>query len=90
METHLEGEGRRGARLRRRQGAAWCASIPRYFRPTEVETLLGDPTKARDKLGWKAKVSFPGAGGRDDGGRPGRSRARRARQAPRLPHPQPA
>jgi GDPmannose 4,6-dehydratase len=25
---------------------------PRYFRPTEVETLLGDPTKAREKLGW--------------------------------------
>ena len=31
---------------------------PRYFRPTEVETLLGDPTKARQKLGWKAEVSF--------------------------------
>ncbi len=31
---------------------------PRYFRPTEVESLLGDPTKARTKLGWKAKVSF--------------------------------
>ena len=25
---------------------------PRYFRPAEVETLLGDPTKAREKLGW--------------------------------------
>ncbi len=31
---------------------------PRYFRPTEVETLLGDPTKAREKLGWTPKVSF--------------------------------
>jgi len=31
---------------------------PRYFRPTEVETLLGDPTKARDKLGWTPKISF--------------------------------
>ncbi len=31
---------------------------PRYFRPAEVETLLGDPTKAREKLGWKAKVTF--------------------------------
>jgi GDPmannose 4,6-dehydratase len=31
---------------------------PRYFRPTEVETLLGDPTKARQKLGWYAEVSF--------------------------------
>ena len=31
---------------------------PRYFRPTEVDALLGDPTKARQKLGWKHKVSF--------------------------------
>jgi GDPmannose 4,6-dehydratase len=31
---------------------------PRYFRPTEVELLLGDPTKAREKLGWTHKTSF--------------------------------
>jgi len=31
---------------------------PRYFRPTEVETLLGDPTKARQKLGWVPRTSF--------------------------------
>jgi GDPmannose 4,6-dehydratase len=31
---------------------------PRYFRPTEVETLLGDPTKAYEKLGWKPNVGF--------------------------------
>ena len=31
---------------------------PRYFRPTEVETLLGDPAKARQKLGWSAEVPF--------------------------------
>jgi GDPmannose 4,6-dehydratase len=31
---------------------------PRYFRPTEVETLLGDPGKAREKLGWTARTSF--------------------------------
>ena len=30
----------------------------RYFRPTEVETLLGDPTKARQKLGWTPKITF--------------------------------
>lgn len=30
----------------------------RYFRPTEVETLLGDPTKAKEKLGWVPKTSF--------------------------------
>jgi GDPmannose 4,6-dehydratase len=31
---------------------------PRYFRPTEVETLLGDATKAYEKLGWRAETSF--------------------------------
>jgi GDPmannose 4,6-dehydratase len=31
---------------------------PRYFRPTEVETLLGDPSKAKTKLGWKLRHSF--------------------------------
>jgi GDPmannose 4,6-dehydratase len=31
---------------------------PRYFRPTEVDVLLGDPTKAHEKLGWRHKTSF--------------------------------
>lgn len=31
---------------------------PRYFRPTEVDLLLGDPTKARTKLGWQHKIGF--------------------------------
>jgi GDPmannose 4,6-dehydratase len=31
---------------------------PRLYRPTEVDLLLGDPSKAREKLGWEAKVSF--------------------------------
>jgi len=31
---------------------------PRYFRPTEVETLLGDPTKAKEKLGWVPRTTF--------------------------------
>lgn len=31
---------------------------PRYYRPTEVETLLGDATKAKEKLGWTPKISF--------------------------------
>ena len=30
---------------------------PRYFRPTEVETLLGDPTKAKEKLGWVPEIT---------------------------------
>jgi GDPmannose 4,6-dehydratase len=32
---------------------------PRYFRPTEVELLIGDPTKAKEKLGWKLKYDLP-------------------------------
>jgi GDPmannose 4,6-dehydratase len=31
---------------------------PKYFRPAEVDVLLGDPTKARQVLGWKPRVSF--------------------------------
>jgi GDPmannose 4,6-dehydratase len=31
---------------------------PRYYRPTEVDLLIGDPTKAREKLGWEPKVGF--------------------------------
>ena len=31
---------------------------PRYFRPTEVDLLIGDPRKAHEKLGWRHRVSF--------------------------------
>jgi GDPmannose 4,6-dehydratase len=31
---------------------------PRYFRPTEVDYLVGDPSKARRQLGWRHRVSF--------------------------------
>jgi GDPmannose 4,6-dehydratase len=40
-------------------GEALVEVDPRYFRPTEVETLLGDPSKAAEKLGWKPTVGFP-------------------------------
>jgi GDPmannose 4,6-dehydratase len=39
-------------------GQVRVAVDPRYFRPAEVDTLLGDPSKAKSKLGWSAKVSF--------------------------------
>jgi GDPmannose 4,6-dehydratase len=39
-------------------GKCIVAVDPRYFRPTEVETLLGDPTRAREKLGWTPKTTF--------------------------------
>ncbi|MDP1733921.1 MAG: GDP-mannose 4,6-dehydratase [Sulfuritalea sp.] len=40
------------------QGKCIVQVDPRYFRPTEVETLLGDATKAREKLGWTPKITF--------------------------------
>jgi GDPmannose 4,6-dehydratase len=39
-------------------GQRIVAVDPRYFRPTEVETLLGDPRKARERLGWVPRTSF--------------------------------
>ena len=45
--------GRRGD-----TGAVVVKIDSRYFRPAEVETLLGDPTKAKDKLGWTPKTTL--------------------------------
>ena len=41
-----------------KQGNVVVAVDPRYYRPTEVETLLGDASKARRELGWEPTVSF--------------------------------
>lgn len=41
-----------------RTGNPLIAIDPRYFRPTEVDFLLGDPSRARDRLGWRHKTSF--------------------------------
>ncbi|HMM45534.1 MAG TPA: GDP-mannose 4,6-dehydratase [Candidatus Macondimonas sp.] len=51
-----EGVGERG--ICTRTGRCLVAVDPRYFRPTEVETLLGNPAKARRQLGWAPKVGF--------------------------------
>src|SRR5262245_30602777 len=41
-----------------RSGRVLVQIDPRYFRPTEVDLLIGDPSKARSKLGWQHRVSF--------------------------------
>ena len=41
-----------------KSGRALVKIDPRYFRPTEVDLLIVDPSKARAKLGWQHKVSF--------------------------------
>ena len=51
-----EGRGVKGAALA--PGQVIVRVDPRYFRPAEVETLLGDSTKAKQKLGWEPQVTF--------------------------------
>ncbi|RVU44343.1 GDP-mannose 4,6-dehydratase [Rubrivivax rivuli] len=48
-----------GNRAKCKPGEVIVRVDPRYYRPTEVETLLGDPTKAKDKLGWVPKTTLP-------------------------------
>jgi GDPmannose 4,6-dehydratase len=50
----VQGDKVTGAKV----GQTIVAIDPKYFRPTEVETLLGDPTKARSKLGWTPRTTF--------------------------------
>ena len=51
-KMHWEGSGLEETGRRGDTGEIVVRIDPRYFRPAEVETLLGDPTKAREKLGW--------------------------------------
>ena len=53
-----EGDGVEEQGRRRSDGAVVVRVDPRYYRPAEVETLLGDPTKAREKLGWTPTTSL--------------------------------
>jgi GDPmannose 4,6-dehydratase len=68
IEVRFEGEGVdevgivasvSGDKAKVKPGDVIVRVDPRYFRPTEVETLLGDATKAREKLGWVPKISLP-------------------------------
>ena len=58
MEIRWEGEGIDEKGYDKQSGKCIVAVDPRYFRPTEVETLLGDPSKAKQKLGWVPKIPF--------------------------------
>jgi len=59
MKIEWEGHGVTEVGVDSATGRLLVRVDPRYFRPTEVETLLGDPTKAREKLGWSAETTFP-------------------------------
>jgi GDPmannose 4,6-dehydratase len=58
-EIVWEGEGVHEVGFDARSGRDVVRVDPRYFRPTEVDELLGDASKARTKLGWERKVTFP-------------------------------
>ena len=58
MRIEWRGEGRAEQGIEAATGRVLVEIDPRYFRPTEVELLLGDPSKAHKKLGWRHRVTF--------------------------------
>ena len=58
MDIEWRGKGLEEVGVDRNTGRTVVRVDPRYFRPTEVETLLGDATKAFKALGWKAEITF--------------------------------
>jgi GDPmannose 4,6-dehydratase len=58
MKIVWEGEGLNEVGIDKNTGRTVIKVNPKYFRPAEVETLLGDATKAKEKLGWEPKISF--------------------------------
>ena len=58
MKIEWRGKGVEETGIDTSNGKAVVRIDPRYFRPTEVESLLGDPGKARRQLGWSATITF--------------------------------
>jgi len=58
ISVRWEGSGVKEKGVDEQSGNVLVEVDPRYFRPTEVETLLGDSTKAREKLGWTPEISL--------------------------------
>ena len=58
FQIRWQGEGRDEVGIDSSTGDILVQIDPRYFRPTEVDFLLGDPTKAREELGWRHSTSF--------------------------------
>jgi len=58
IKIRWEGNGVDEKGIDENSGNVIVAVDPRYFRPTEVETLLGDPSKAKEKLGWETRTTF--------------------------------
>lgn len=58
MDLEWQGSGVDEKGIDVKTGKAVVEVDPRYFRPTEVDLLLGDPSKAERELGWKRRVAF--------------------------------
>lgn len=58
IEIEWQGSGVEEKGIDRATGHVVVAVDPQFFRPTEVEMLLGNPSKAKEKLGWQPKTSF--------------------------------
>ena len=58
VEIEWEGTGEQEKGFNRKTGKCIVEVDPRYFRPTEVDQLLGDPSKAKKILNWETKISF--------------------------------
>jgi GDPmannose 4,6-dehydratase len=58
IDLEWKGEGENEKGISKRDGRVLVEVDPRYYRPTEVEILIGNPAKAAEKLGWRAKTTF--------------------------------
>jgi GDPmannose 4,6-dehydratase len=58
ISIRWEGHGLKEKGVDADNGSEIVRIDPRYFRPTEVDTLLGDSSKARQQMGWKPKTTF--------------------------------
>lgn len=58
IRIRWEGKGTQEKGINEHNGKIIVSVDPKYFRPTEVADLLGDSTKAKEKLGWKPKITF--------------------------------
>ncbi|HMH27495.1 MAG TPA: GDP-mannose 4,6-dehydratase [Steroidobacteraceae bacterium] len=59
MKLEWQGRGVNEVGVDKKTGRKVVSVDPRYFRPTEVDSLLGDATKAKEKLGWTPQIAFP-------------------------------
>jgi GDPmannose 4,6-dehydratase len=59
MKLEWQGRGVDEVGVDKKTGRKVVSVDPRYFRPTEVDSLLGDATKAKEKLGWTPQIAFP-------------------------------